>query len=122
MAYMFAAPLFGPMFVSRQPMRVQERGMSATTKPTKPLKALSMDFSGAIEHARHLQGCRVAECATKVSLDSCLGIEIQLLEHFRRDGQQTGTPNSFEDGLMGFFAAQTVVVFFEFGHVGYQTV
>ena len=116
---MFAAPLLGPMLVPRQPIRVHDRGMSATTKPTSPLEAWSAYISATIEHARYLQGCWVAECATQVSLDSGLRIEIQLFEHFRRYGQQSGTPNSLEDGLMGLFAAQATVVLFELGHVGF---
>jgi hypothetical protein len=81
--YIFAAPLFGPMFVPRQPMRVHARGMSATTKPTKPLEAWSARSFDTIEHLEGLQGRWVAECAAKVTLDSCLRIEIQFFEHFR---------------------------------------
>jgi hypothetical protein len=72
-----------------------------------------------VDDAQGLQGCWIAERATKVSLDSSLRIEVQLLEHFGRDGQQSGTPDSLEDRLMGFFATQTIVVLFELGHIGY---
>lgn len=116
---MFAAPLLGPILVPRQPIRVQANGIRATTKPTNPLKAWSTTLSDMVDDAQGLQGCWIAERATKVSLDSSLRIEVQLLEHFGRDGQQSGTPDSLEDRLMGFFATQTIVVLFELGHIGY---